>query len=511
MRGHPLFFVLPLIAARSVQPVPAQPGNTATLAATVSGEWTDLERSEHRLTVRASDPLGLTQFAGFFAGRMPLSAGEEVRGEPLDWTGAAFAAAAADGGAGPAISAAAGALEWEGLPALLRDPLARSLPRTAGRGAAAFGPDADASPEKPLAAALYAALPGPRGIRAPSASLQALWDETSRATAVGALRRTARDGSFLRTEALYSASRLPRREADAWFDEEPPLPERNHSLSALGLTGSAPNFAFLLDAAVSDAESSGRGAYARTAAEFGPPRARTCLSADAATPRFIPLDGAPAGTAYRAAADYRILRGGGGSVRLRAEGETEGKPEKDGTAKISATLVPRRAESGGAFGLASVSGALDSEGGIDGAPRDWGAALAAAFRVGGGRKGLSIAADGSVRTDGSLAPTEYVAALRFFLPVGGGGFGLAVSAEGAREEPVRYGCYASASVRAAGGYFSLRAGTDDRATWELLTHPGRSASALGPWTVSLRWSFAERREPRTRGVDQGLEAAGVTD
>ena len=39
--------------------------------------------------------------------------------------------------------------------------------------------------------------------------------------------------------------------------------------------------------AASDAESSGRGAYARAAAEFGALRGRLCISADAATPRFV--------------------------------------------------------------------------------------------------------------------------------------------------------------------------------------------------------------------------------
>jgi hypothetical protein len=510
MRGLPLFFALALLPASFLTAEPERSETPPSIHATIAGEWIDFERSEHRLLLQVRDPLPGTALDGFWSGRLPPTSAEAKDYEKLEWTGGAFAAAAADRGAGPAVSAAAGALEWEGLPALLRSPLDRSLPRTAGRGAAAFGLDADASPVKPLAGALSAALPGPLGPCGPSASIQALWDETSRATTVAAFGGAARDGSSFRAETLFSAAELPAREADAWFDEDPPLPARGHVLGALGLTASLPGFSFLLDAAASDAESSGRGAYARAAAEFGSLRGRLCLSADATTPRFTPLDGETTGTAYRAAADYLGRRGGGSSVRVRAEGMTEGKPERDGAAKLSASALPRR--SGGGVGLASVSAALDTEGECDEAGRDWGAAVAAALRFGRARKGFTIAAEGSARTDGAGGPTEYVAALRAFAPFGsGGGLALGASAEGVRGEPVRYGGYVSLSARAAGGSFSLRVGTDDRATWESLSHPERSASALGPWTASLRWTFSERREARPRGVDEGLEAAGVPE
>ncbi|MDR2660376.1 MAG: hypothetical protein LBC27_10415 [Spirochaetaceae bacterium] len=110
--------------------------------------------------------------------------------------------------------------------------------------------------------------------------------------------------SSLRLEALSSERWFEERKMEAWFSDNPYLPERKLNFHAFSAVFSNPYFSFAGDFAYSEIFAWGMDIYANASLRFGAGPWRFSLASDGAGSRFSGFDGSVPGAGFRSAAKF---------------------------------------------------------------------------------------------------------------------------------------------------------------------------------------------------------------
>jgi hypothetical protein len=172
----------------------------------------------------------------------------------------------------------------------------------------------------------------------------------------------------IRLEGFYTGKKLPQRKASGWFSADPPLPERDFNIYALGLIFNSPIAAFATDWAWSETFAWGEGLYGNFALRLGNKPWRFSLAGDWAEGRFSDRSGATAGRGFRLAAKGERFRPRSGLLRFRSDIRAAGIGESFSRATASVYFRPsaptaaekRNAASLFRFTRASLSASRDA-------------------------------------------------------------------------------------------------------------------------------------------------------
>jgi len=144
----------------------------------------------------------------------------------------------------------------------------------------------------------------------------------------------------IRLEGFYTGKTLPQRKASSWFSPDPPLPERDFSIYALGFTFNSPMIAFATDWAWSQTYAWGSGLYGNFAFRFDKKPWRFSLAGDGAEGRFSDRSGAAAGTGFRLAAKGERFWPRSGLLRFSGDMRSAGIGESFSRGSVSAYFRP---------------------------------------------------------------------------------------------------------------------------------------------------------------------------
>jgi hypothetical protein len=254
--------------------------------------------------------------------------------------------------------------EW-GLPARLRNPSARSLPKAHTRAASSGDLRSEIAVTKSPDLYLYLGSP-PIGefkvygtVKAGLASLSDTWFPDLGLGAEGLFSWGA-----LRFEAFSAGSRLPPRNQDAWFSSAPPLQERDFRLYAGAFSLKSPFLDFAADAAVSDTFAFGKGCYGNASLGFHQGAWRLSLAADSVYGRYSDRDGYAPDEFLRMGAAFENKLKRGGLFRVNIETKASSL-FLDDFVKSSGEIYWRLSASPELFALRRVSLSLVSNGETD--------------------------------------------------------------------------------------------------------------------------------------------------
>ncbi len=466
MRFHPLFIFAAVTAA-----FPA-----AAIDSAYSGAWTDIRTIENRLVIRSS-AVEVPAWNAFTVDR---------RGNGIHSAsgGAAWGSAAKD-----PLSLGVGPLKALGLPAAVSNPFGKAIAGASREAPLSFVLDTGASASGGPEAFVVLGLP-PAAAWGRIGAFAAADDE--RVAAFALLGSGAPGARSVRVEVLYTQSNLPARTSDAWFSEKPPLPIREHRLWAGTAVIETPRVRFSAVEAFSETESQGNGAYAAIAGEATVGRLRAAVGGDAATPAFMDAEGRETGDKARCALDFAYRTADGAKLRFNAEGWAEAATRTIRKSAVTLAFQPPAGQRpASAFRLTEIAGET-----VRSVPIDEAASIraAAAAKARAGRITTNAKGEISFEDDGSLRNVS--GGLELGFPVSGARFWVSAKTVTDSHDLALFDASIGAAFAAFGGLFMARFGTDSLRTLSSLSNPGASASALGPWTLTVSWRFRERFEPR---------------
>ena len=335
-RGPLLFFQAAAAALASAGPLAAAPEphpparEFAVIDTVISGSWEDTdELLRDRATLRVT-ALGLSLRAAILDIRGPTP-------DDLDDGKTRFAYGAYHQGTSSRL--VYGAVEQSGLARRIASPFGRAIPLADDHKAE----EVDIDPDAPIdrKPSLHASLGTPR--RLPLRTLASVTvDPEKNYITTASAEASGRHASFLRLQAAYSHRDLAKRELDAWFSEEPPLPARLHRVYGAGAVASSPIAAIAADAAVSDTYGEGAGGYGNAGLRFGDMPWRLFLAADGASPRYRGPDGAETGIRFRTITRIELSTGRTGGSLFRADFRTTHPAANRTPDGMSAALAFRR-------------------------------------------------------------------------------------------------------------------------------------------------------------------------
>jgi len=233
-----------------------------------------------------------------------------------------------------------GALEERGLPARVTNPLRKGLPYFENRTATDAQIDSDASADS--SGEWYLRLGTPQA--SPVAAYGAVFDTEALQPSFTAGAAFGLPGKpSLAFDAYYGPAALPPRDADTWFSDYPPLPERDLQFSAASISARMPKLSLAADWALSSPRFQENGAYGNAAIELGDRPFRLSIAADRVWGPFSSREGYESADALRSGIrlDYRWARGG----RLRWEAERVSKEDSSLSLEEGCSLLfPRQRE-----------------------------------------------------------------------------------------------------------------------------------------------------------------------
>jgi hypothetical protein len=386
----------------------------------------------------------------------------------------------------------AGPMRFFGLPYFLSNPFGKVLHNGSRYRPTAFSLDSGASAGKQQDFVLSI---GTSRLKTAWLQVGTIFGAAGRASCVAGFGLGQSGNNEFRLEAFLSEATLPERESDAWFSDEPPLPERRQRLEAAAITLSTGNAQLFFCGALSETGAQGIGGYAKATGdlELGP--LRVVVGTDAATRCFVDGSGSAVGEQFRALADLRYTRRSLGSFGLRGEIDSAvplGEPSAirlDGEYRFPSTAA--------APFFRPVELTAETERKLI-VPNGELYRFKTNARIGLGRGYLNMGA--FFDCDERAVRDSFGAAVKTVAPMGKSMISLSAGTEidAAGIPAFTLGFGVSADFK--GGLVMASVATDSPSSWERLRGNSPSASPLGPWTVSLAWRFRERFQSRPPGV-----------
>lgn len=195
-----------------------------------------------------------------------------------------------------------GALDTRGLPALLSNPWAKSVPFT--EKFQIFGADLKTTPSSTAAANASLQLQSPqlglfRLYAALTADPAALNPQGGGLLYSGGADITWDKQHSLNFQALYYSRILEAQQQASWFSESPSLPNRDFRIFGFSSRLDTPFFGLAAAGAYSQTFAWGSDPYASLALNFGGKAWKFSVAADAAGPRFVDHTGKAVGSGLR--------------------------------------------------------------------------------------------------------------------------------------------------------------------------------------------------------------------
>jgi hypothetical protein len=202
-----------------------------------------------------------------------------------------------------------GALDEWGLPARIKNPWAHAAPFAENHAPTVSDLKTEPSSKEPSA---YLYLKSAK-IGAFNGFVSTSLDNQLNAAFGGGVSADFQDKKAIRLEYFYKNRELPRRTANTWFSEDPPLPQRDSRIFGACAAFSSPLFTLAGDFAGSETFAFGRGVYANIGVRFGGKTSRAnppwavSFAADGASARYVGWDGSECGAGFRYAAKFEYF------------------------------------------------------------------------------------------------------------------------------------------------------------------------------------------------------------
>jgi hypothetical protein len=260
--------------------------------------------------------------------------------------------------------------EW-GLPARIRNPWIRSTPYPENHKPIIADLKTAASSTKEDEAYLYLSSPFlnlPYNIKMRGFASAQTEVKEHKPSFVGGLEFAFAKKNGLLLETFYTQATLPATKSSSWFQDPPPLPERDFRLSAAGLLFNNPNFSIGSDWAYSETFAWGNDIYGNLGVTLTPPLTfgakerplSISFAVDGAGERFVYRDGANHGAGGRCAG--KIEWKGKGSSLLRLNSMVRGPGLGEAFNRSSSGVLyrfPARTKKSSAFRFTRISLSAD--------------------------------------------------------------------------------------------------------------------------------------------------------